>query len=450
MVKPDHFDISDIKRTSDGFPNPAAAGAGDTVFIKAGAPFTATVKALSASGATTPNYGKETTAQGVRLVPTLASPVGGDNPALSNGLIAGAEFGSGGQVAGDANGVATVTNLAWGEVGIITFNAIADNVGANDYLGGGAVSGATTGTTGNVGRFVPDHFDTVVTGGTACPSALTCPCAIGTACPPAAFNGFVYSGQAFTTNVTARNAAGAPTINYDSARGYSKQVTLSAWDATGSITTANPPGGGAPGSFAAGSATIAAAAFNLGSATALPNYSLPNIYPSATSPPGPTNIFMRAIDTDTTTSRRVVPSASIENGIKIVSGRIRMSNAHGSELQKLPIGVTAQYWNGERYVTSDTHSFTIPTASVVFGNCLKNLLSGAACKPAPIVDIVTPPNPIVMTNGVGKFTMKAPGAGNHGSADMTINVFSYLPSTTNRATFGIYKAGPIIYIRELY
>jgi MSHA biogenesis protein MshQ len=308
-------------------------------------------------------------------------------------------------------------------------------------------------STATIGRFVPDHFDTFVTGGTACPTALTCPCAIGAICPPTVSNGFVYSGQAFTTNVIARNAAGATTTNYDSARGYSKAATLSAWDATGSTTTQNPPAG-ATGAFAAGTTAIPASAFNLGTTItgmpAMPNYSLPNIYPSATPPPAPTNIFMRAIDADNMTSLR--GAASVENGIKIISGRIAMTNAHGSELQQLPVGVTAQYWNGARYVTSDTHSFSIPNASVVFSNCMKNLLAGSACKPAPILEIAptTPPGPIVMTNGTGAFTLKAPGAGNYGSADMSINLFSYLPSTTNRATFGIYKAGPIIYIRELY
>jgi MSHA biogenesis protein MshQ len=33
---------------------------------------------------------------------------------------------------------------------------------------------------------------------------------------------------------------------------------------------------------------------------------------------------------------------------------------------------------------------------------------------------------------------------------MTIAVPSYLPSTTGRAAFGVYKAGPVIYLRELY
>lgn len=79
-----------------------------------------------------------------------------------------------------------------------------------------------------IGRFVPDHFDTVVTPGMPCPTALTCPTLF-----VANDQGFVYSGQPFTTQITARNAFGATTLNYDTAKTLSKPVTLTAWDALG-------------------------------------------------------------------------------------------------------------------------------------------------------------------------------------------------------------------------
>jgi threonine aldolase len=79
----------------------------------------------------------------VSLTPALVLPAGGSSGTLSNGSIAGGSF---------TNGVATVDNLAFSEVGIVTLTpAVADG----NYLGTGAVTGTPT---GNVGRFVPARF----------------------------------------------------------------------------------------------------------------------------------------------------------------------------------------------------------------------------------------------------------------------------------------------------
>ncbi|MGZ3159122.1 MAG: DUF6701 domain-containing protein, partial [Burkholderiaceae bacterium] len=279
------------------------------------------------------------------------------------------------------------------------------------------------------GRFVPDHFDTVVTGGMPCPIGLTC---------PTLFNGFVYSGQTFTTTVTARNGSGAPTLNYDSGLGLSKTVTLGAWDALGSTTTANPGGGTLTGN------SIAASAFSAGVATSTPSYALPSLFPAAI-PTGPTDIYLRAVDTDSVTSLR--GASSVEGGIKIVGGRILVPNAYGSQLLNLPITFKVEYWNGTQYMisTTDTTTTSIASSGVNFITCTKNLV-GSPCK--SIVKVVTPPTSISISGGVGSYQLKAPGA--DGSVDMTITGPSYLPSTTGRATFGVYKAGPVIYIREIY
>ena len=45
--------------------------------IKAGNPFSVTVSALNNAGVVTPNFGKETTAEGVTLTPSLVTPAGG-------------------------------------------------------------------------------------------------------------------------------------------------------------------------------------------------------------------------------------------------------------------------------------------------------------------------------------------------------------------------------------
>lgn len=329
-----------------------------------------------------------------------------------------------------------------------TCDCISDETNGN-YLSDALVGstgryGCSIGNKTNVsfGRFIPDHFNTFVD-----PlSAVGMPCPISLTCPPQ-FNGFVYSAQPFPVQVIAENTGGGVTTNY--AGVFARSVTLTAWDGKGSTITQNPPAG-TPGALTNNS--LAATLFILGSASvSTPTYTLPNAYPSATPPPAPTDIYLRAIDTEGVTSLRATPADSVEGGIKIASGRFLVPNIYGSELLKLPLGVTVQLWNGSRWVTSTTDSVTTFTASnVVFTNCQSNLSSGTPpnnCK--SIVAVITPPSSVVFLSGKGGFTLNAPGSGNGGTADVSINAPVWLPSTTGRATFGIFKSR-FIYLREMY
>lgn len=413
VVAPHHFGFSSV-----------TAG-----LIKAGNPFSATVTAQNALGATTPNFGKETAPEGVTLSSNLVSPAGGNNPVLANNAIAGGTF---------VNGVATVNNLSWGDVGLITLTGnltsgstnLCSTLPSHDgYLCFGQTA---TGTSANVGRFIPDHFDTITSGGMPCPTGLTC---------PIQFNGFIYSGQPFTTQLIARNLGGGTTLNYDSARGYSKAVTLTAWNAAGGAT-ANPGGG------ALTLNTVPSTAFNLGVATtSTPTYTF------TTTPTAPTDVYIRADESlggDGVTSLRGV--SSVEGGIKVVSGRLKISSAHGSELLPLPIGVTIQYWNNTNYVTSTTDSTTV-IANAAINAGLNNWQKKPATSTfaAGSTSAVAPPASVAFVNGVGSFKLAAPGAGATGSVDINNIGLSYLPGNIGRATFGVYKgANEFIYLRENY
>jgi len=403
--------------------------------IKAGNSFSATVSALNNSGAVTPNFGKETTAEGVTLTSNLVNPVGGTNPTPGNNIIPGNEFGAGGMV-NDANGVATVNNLSWGEVGSITLTA---GLTSASYLGSGL---NPTGTSATVGAFIPDHFDTAViataTTPMSCPTGLTC---------PTLYNGFVYSGQPFSVQVTARNLAGGTTTNYHSAYGLSNNVTLSAWDALGSVVTQNP------GSGALANTTLASTAFNSG--VGLTNT---QAYTFATSPTSPTDIFLRAVDAVNTsvTSRRATPATSVEGGVKVVSGKVKISNANGSELLPLPLTATVQYWNNTSWLASTTDSITQfnTNLSTAGGNIVSTIVNGLGSG----VSVATP-GMVTVAAGATTFTLNKPGV--VGSTDISLNAPSYLlgssngagvnPSKAGRATFGVYK-GPneFIYLRENY
>ena len=300
---------------------------------------------------------------------------------------------------------------------------------------GSAAVAQTTGSSG-FGRFVPDHFDTIVTPGMPCPTGLSCPTLI-----IANDQGFVYSGQAFTTQVIARNLAGVTTINYGSAPGYSKVVTLSAWDAVGGATT-NPGGG------ALTLNTVPSTSFSNGVATtSAPLYTFP------TTPVAPTDIYMRAMDTDGVTSLR---ATSVEGGIKIVSGRVKISNVNGSELLPLTMTAAVQYWNGTSWATSTTDNTTAfnTNLSTGGGNVVATIVTGLASGVS-----VASAGAVTVASGVKTFTLNKPGV--TGSADISLNAPSYLlagsngaavnPSIAGRATFGVYKGNnDFIYLRESY
>ena len=400
--------------------------------IKAGTNFNATVTAKNNAGNATPNFGKEAAPEGVTLSFSKYQPTGAG---AVNGIFSGS-------VGAFSNGAATATNLNWSEVGTIDLTA---TLTSGSYLGSGFTATGTTGATGAVGRFIPDHFDTAIING-----CLGC--------------GFTYSGQPFTVYVTAMNGLATPTtiINYDgtasTSPNFAKAVTLSAWDAATGATQNPGPGSLLP----PGNTAVALTAFSQGMASLNVAATMP-FYTFTTVPTIPAIIRVRAVDTDNVTSLRVPLSSSTEGQPEIRSGRTKISNAYGSELVQLPITVTAQYWNASsNYVTSTTDSsssFVVATppatSAVNFGNYQKNLTT---------VSVVGSPKTVTFSSGVGGFTLAAPGAGKNGSVDMSIPSLTgascyvapiqlgcYLPSNTARATLGVYKgAKEFIYMRENY
>lgn len=196
------------------------------------------------------------------------------------------------------------------------------------------------------------------------------------------------------------------------------------------------------------------------------------------SPDGPYDSFrLNAALTDPDGSSLIAAPAPQTNASKIRYGRIQLQNAYGSEYLGLPVPLAIQYWNGNwQKNTLDTctsiqasqFAWSFPAGSVSRPNSL------TACKSAATLTGVSP-NYVV--------TLSAPGAGNAGWADLTLNLgatavgntctaanagsgFTAPASTANapwlqfnwmgtvsdpkvRTTFGIYKS-PLIYRRENY
>ncbi len=403
VVRPAGFTVSGIQRTADAFANPAAADATGPVFIRAGENMRLTVTAVNAQGNATPNYGKETPAEGVRLNATLAPGLGlSSEPALGNSLIAGSAFNA---------GSATVNDVSWSEVGIIR---ITPQVGDGDYLGAGNVSGTAT---GDIGRFIPHHF------------AVSANAPIfATACTA---GGFTYVGQPFNygpglepvLTVAARNLAGGTTQNY---RGTSPATqaffrisngTLTGkvyTAATGTLDISGVPGtdpvitdngnGTATLTFASGSGL----AFTRGSPVAPFDAEI--------------SLAINVIDADgvaypTNPARfgQANPGEGIpfSTGKALRFGRLQLTGASGSQALPLRVPFEAQYWTGTFFATNTLDSCTaVATNNVGMGNYIGNLNSGETS-----VISVTP-----LSSGRAAIVLSAPGAGNNGSVDLAINL----------------------------
>lgn len=434
VVKPGDFVLSAIQQTAaPNLPNPAAANAAGAAFVKAGEPFSATVTAMTCPiasatctvpGAVTPNYGMEVAPESVKLTSALA-------PGLTANPAVVGTFGA------FTAGVATGTAFSWGEVGIIT---LTPSVASGSYLGAGDVAGTNS---GNVGRFYPDHFDTAVvataTGPMPCPTGLTC---------PALYNGFVYSGQPFSVQVTAKNAGGGPTTNYNTTSGFANNTTLSAWGAPGTTNAVTGAG-------ALGVTNVASTAFGLGTST-----EAAETYTFTATPTAPTDVYVRADEAagDAVSSLRAVAASSVEGGVKVVSGRVKVANAYGSELLPLNVQAAAQYFTATGWVNSSTDSTTSFAVGSIAWTSVKGPLIPGNLGVTVVADACAAN---VFCNGVKRITLTN-AAKATGSADICLNSPVFLQGTpacaagtpgpnAGRATFGVYQGRKeFIYLRENY
>lgn len=282
-----------------------------------------------------------------------------------------------------------------------------------------------------VGRFIPDHFDTVLTQG----------CTAGN---------FTYSGQPFTVTVSAKNFGGATTPLYTSGV-LANAVTLS----NAGVTT-NLSGN-----------TLAATAFAAGVGVATPTYTFSNVLTA------PLALVARAVETS---ADAVTSSGATEGATSIRSGRVRLSNAYGSELLALPVPLAVEYWNSG-WVVNTADTCTVIAASQFAWDFSP---PGSAARPN---NLNACESALTVTGSPPSFIvgLSAPGASNSGWADLTLNLGASAtgnqctavgglgPAATTanapwlqfnwtgtgaanpkaRATFGVYKS-PLIYRRENY
>jgi len=472
-----------IEATSAGN-NKVAAGAvpdaNSAIFAKAGETFTVKISAVNNKGEVTTNFGKETTPENMKLaVPAVDNPADAGN---AGDITAGAMN----AITDGVSSSKTDSTGAWSfsDVGIIRLD-VGLNSGAG-YLGAAGDQFKTAGTQ-KIGRFIPDHFDTslpifaTLTGSRTremvAPGQLagmTMPCKATSnstpllaPCDPV----FIYSHQPFYVIVKAYNSANGLTINYQGA--LAKPITLSAAATLGGATLVDTNVGAMGGSIA-GTAPSFAFFKGLGRVDD-PNFDLPSTIsmpmfrfkalPSAATGSNPVRFFVRAVDTDGATSRRATASASAETAITAVSGRLVVPNIDGSPTSPMPVTVQAQFYDANRGFMFNP-MYNAPAKSLAgylrFDRCEKGLAS--VCATAAQLQPVAP-GTAAFQSGKASFRLTPPSGQNGlGSVDFTMQKpctptpacnadaqwIYYLPSTTGKLTFGVYRSGPVIYTREIY
>jgi MSHA biogenesis protein MshQ len=449
-----------------------AASAGDGKFVSAGTPFSLTIKAMMGGlpQLPAPNFGKESTPVQINLLAQAAidSATSVRFADMLVGLDVDAPMPLSGTFGAFSGGIAT-GNFVYADVGILALTA---SIAGGDYIGAGDVVANPL----NVGRFVPDHFDTATKDITA---GGVQPLKPGMICDP---NGMVcptnvvamaYSGQPFDVQVFARSALDIAVANpYPSIKNYrgvfARGVTLAAFSAPGSTTTPNPPA--APTGSLLSVNGIAAAVFgNVISTPPPPPPSPPQIpgmglghpvytFPRPFSPSAayannwvvPTMVYIRATETslpnDGVTSLR---SGAVEGGIAIVTGRLFVPNAYGSSQLPLLLQLGAQYYTQTttggaasagywRNNASDSVTAITPSTDLRYNSC------AVACPSAYNATAV-----LQFSGGTGNARLLSGSAAAKSGATVNVVGPTWLPSSLGRVTFGVYRS-PVIYLREVY
>jgi MSHA biogenesis protein MshQ len=158
-------------------------------------------------------------------------------------------------------------------------------------------------------------------------------------------------------------------------------------------------------------------------------------------------------------------------------GRLRLFNALGPAQLDLPVPMRTEYWNGATFVTNTDDSCTklpSPTNNVL----LSNYVGGITSANMPAGNFTAGGS---FSGGVGSLVLKKPTStpGAKGSVDVCVDLSSDPATPTSaacaltsaglpwlqgrwsssagynydpkiRATFGVYRGAPIIYLREMY
>ena len=449
---------------------------------KAGQPFTLGVTAYNAAAtpAITSNY------NGSPAVQTIACTL--PTPTCTNGtLTPGAWTAAGGTV--------TSTTANYSEAGSFNLTlqdtafASVDNAdGTPATCAGYYVCSAAT----SVGRFVPDHFVTTTSNVPKLKTFNNTACAV---------RSFTYIGQPFgyvtapQFLVTAQNASNATTVNYTS--NLWKLATLAGaqdcttspdictlisgnvtqtftyvtvpvatpnWDSTQVVIGSPTIVAGANGTGTVTSASTDLLAFKRSIATPQALFTASITLTDSVKDTGEAgNCGVANCDITTPTPAAFNPLA-FDSGNEFRYGRLRLGNAHGSELLKLPIPIQTQYWNVTSFEKNTADNCTgLTAANITLGNYQGGI--SLANMDTPTGSHISLGGAFVAGLGNLVLTKPSPTPTSKGSVDVAVNLTAesktylqgawtgatYTQNPLARATFGVYKGvDKFIYLREQY
>ena len=319
-----------------------------------------------------------------------------------------------------------------------------------------------------LGRFYPEHFETEVTANFDCLADMKCP--IGDSAKSTwPVSGATYSKQPFAIELKAYAPAQAKVdktplllFQHTSERKISLSAAIPA-PATGSFVAQALPYTAALGDAKPYTTTGVhsfANAFNARQSSRL-----------AQAVDAPAPLFVRASmpekrpaaggkSTDVAVTSVAPSGVQFEDGLQVVSGRLLVGTVFGSELLRLPVQLTAQYWSGSAWLTTSSDSDSTVATGISLVACTRSFATtGTTCKTDALA---VPANAAAIRIQEGRnpskqpWMLQAPGRGNVGTVDFMATGGSagdpttgWLPSTIARATYGLNKS-PFIYLREVY
>lgn len=461
-IRPASFSSVTVSDTDSVTPGTAraltnTAASGGNVH-KAGQPFSIAATAYNAAGVATANYAGSPVAS---LTGCVLPGTGCTLGVLTPGTWSA------------ASGTVTTAGARYSEVGAFAMKLVDASFAAVDAADGSTAAEMNIESTAfDVGRFVPDHFDLT---GASIPQFKTFN---DTTCGT---RSFTYVGQPFgyltlpQATITAKNAAGATTLNYAGA--LWKLVPA------GAVQTYTPVTGnldigllGPPTVTASGGGTgvlTASAADEIAFVRTTPvapftadislSMSIQDLAEAGVSGNG-------TVDTPTPL---LFASIAFDAGNQVRFGQLVLTNALGSELLGLPVPIETRYWNGSGFALNTADFCTQFAANQV-------ALSGWRRNLSPCETSVSLSGRF--NAGRGNLRFSAPGAGNTGSVDLTVQLGAtasgstcvggavtaaapaslswlqgrwsggaYNQNPAARASFGLYRGSKsLIYLREMY
>jgi hypothetical protein len=380
----------------------------------AGVSFGTRVTPRTSGGATTPSFGRETTAETVVLKAVTADPVSATNSQLVGpvggqlGALTAGSFTRAKCVSPASSGEVCDTNLAWSEVGDLMLSAATANGGG--YLGSGLSNWASAAAGPFQPAFLKTELDTAQPCGT-----------------------FTYSGQPFRIKVSAMSAAhavlatsAAVTQNYTGT--YARAVTLGS-DSAGACT---------PTTTGFSNNTLAATAFTAapGTASTAPVTNtaapLPITYAQALAAPSALAVCARDADGVNSHGQTQAPLA-------IRNGRLRLLSAYGSELLPIRVPVRTDYYSTTGWAPNADDSCTVLTAdAIAIGNVIQAAGSSLAFA-APPSGVAGDPS---LTLGAGTTTLiLTPSTKGAGSADIALNMGAGVANPTTCTSWAAAPSG---------